>query len=61
MLICGIIVIAIVCIIDRVARECNMDCHDVTKIDNQKLISDEINGVSLSERQRRYGNGYYDK
>ena len=38
-----------------------MDKIDPTNVDNTKLTRDICNGVSLSERQRRYGNGYYNK
>ena len=48
-------------VIYKIVLEYRVDHKSTKKIDTTKLTMDEIQGVPVNERKRRYANGYYDK
>ena len=57
----GIIILVAIWGFCKASTEAKVNAKNPLDVDNSKMMKDVINGVSKSEINRRYGNGYYDK
>lgn len=57
----GLIIILVIWGACKWSTEQKVQNKNPLDVDNSKMMKDVINGVSKSEINRRYGNGYYDK